>query len=74
MRPRAGNLACHAGTFSTAAGNSCRGFVATASSRLRRLGPRRLVWQEWAPEPRATHARRPRADEPTLKPCVGFPT
>jgi hypothetical protein len=39
MRPRAGNVACHAGTFSTAAGNSCRGFVAAASSRLRRLGP-----------------------------------
>src|SRR5258708_7507453 len=39
MRPRAGNLACHAGTFSTAAGNSCRGIVAAASSRLRRPGP-----------------------------------
>ncbi len=32
MRPRAGNLACHAGTFSTVAGNSCRGFVACAIS------------------------------------------
>jgi hypothetical protein len=34
MRPRAANLAYHAGTFSTTAGNSCRGFVAAASYPL----------------------------------------
>jgi hypothetical protein len=58
MRPRGGNrnLACHAGTFWTAAGNSCRDFVAAASSRLRRLGPRPPAGTRWQAAG-ATHGR-----------------
>ena len=58
---RALNLARHAGTFSTAAGNSCRDFVAAAKLAAAQTGPRRLVWKGMERRGHARHMREGRA-------------
>src|SRR6267143_2428934 len=71
---RALNLARHAGTFSTAAGNSCRDFVAAAKLAAAQTGPRRLVWQGWSAGTTRDTCEKAARGRVNAEPCVGFPT